>query len=387
MTQTLLDVAQEHQRARAALADTAAARAVRAFRRIQATELDAGWAVQEQGIVAVVTAAQVTAARQSVPYTNKVSALSGADVERSGVIAESFGGVTREGREVGPELYSSVALTKRMVGQGFGVGRAFEAGAALMSILAANLVQDMGRAADATVATATGYKYSVRVISAGACSRCAILAGVKGYRVSFERHPRCKCSSVPLMDSDDAPKGFHRSPEEYFESLSKAEQDRVFTKAGAEAIREGADPLKVVNARRGAAGIGYSSNPLYPHRIQVGRMQKTVIGRSADGSPVFGYSTIEGTTKRGSYGASSLRSGDQFVKTTGRVTRTQRIRLMPETIISLTDDPAMRRLLLRDAGYIPYQASDWSTNAWIAERAAQEAADRAAAAAFYKTVF
>ena len=40
-------------------------------------------------------------------------------------------------------------------------------------------------------------------------------------------------------------------PRGYFDSLSKAEQDRHFTKAGAEAIREGADIGRVVNARRG----------------------------------------------------------------------------------------------------------------------------------------
>jgi hypothetical protein len=33
--------------------------------------------------------------------------------------------------------------------------------------------------------------------------------------------------------------------------MSAAEQDKVFTKAGAQAIRDGADPAKVVNARRG----------------------------------------------------------------------------------------------------------------------------------------
>lgn len=42
----------------------------------------------------------------------------------------------------------------------------------------------------------------------------------------------------------------------YFNSLSAAEQDRLFTKAGAEAIRSGADLARVVNARRGMYEAG-----------------------------------------------------------------------------------------------------------------------------------
>jgi hypothetical protein len=41
------------------------------------------------------------------------------------------------------------------------------------------------------------------------------------------------------------------NPRVYFDGLSRAEQDKAFTIAGAEAIRAGADIGKVVNARRG----------------------------------------------------------------------------------------------------------------------------------------
>ena len=40
-------------------------------------------------------------------------------------------------------------------------------------------------------------------------------------------------------------------PQAYFGSLPEAEQNRVFTRAGAQAIRDGADIGQVVNARRG----------------------------------------------------------------------------------------------------------------------------------------
>lgn len=89
----------------------------------------------------------------------------------------------------------------------------------------------------------------VRMISGSACARCAILAGRK-YRsaVAFKRHKRCKCVHIPVAeDADD----WTTDPRTYFNGLSRADQDRVFTKAGAEAIRLGADMNQVVNARSG----------------------------------------------------------------------------------------------------------------------------------------
>lgn len=50
--------------------------------------------------------------------------------------------------------------------------------------------------------------------------------------------------------------GLIQDPYEYFRSLPAAEQDRVFTRSGAAAIRDGADMSRVVNARRGMTGNG-----------------------------------------------------------------------------------------------------------------------------------
>lgn len=347
MPQTLRDVAANHQARRNALAEAAAAAAVRQFRGIAVRDLDAGWVNAEQAIVAAVTSAQLTAATQATPYTNKVAALMGAETEPARLVVLAFANVTREGREVGPELYSSVTLTKRLIGAGQGVGRAFEAGTALLSILAANIVRDTGRSADRTIATSKGFTYSVRVISPGACSRCAVLAGVKGYRTDFDRHPRCKCTSMPLMDTE-TPKGFHRSPDEYFDSLSKAEQDRVFTKSGAEAIRLGADPAKVVNARRGAPGISYSARGT--GRATPGRLQPVTIGRKADGSPLQVYATNEGVTSRGGFGRAQTLNAN--VLAGDRYRRTSTLRLMPEQIVQMSDDPARIRELLKKYGYV-----------------------------------
>ncbi len=94
-------------------------------------------------------------------------------------------------------------------------------------------------------------------------------------------------------------------PRKYFASLSSAEQDRVFTKAGAEAIRAGADIAKVVNARRGM-------------------QEATLFGRKV-------LATSEGATIRGA----------------------RAVRLMPETILrdaAGNRDEAVRLLKLH--GYL-----------------------------------
>ncbi|WP_345543455.1 hypothetical protein [Microbacterium jejuense] len=301
--------------------------------------LDEQWDARAPEINRVVTAAQVEAARQATPYIEVASAgAAGADL-----VHEAFGGATREGREVAPELFSGVRYTKSLIGRGMGVGQAFRAGTALMSILAANTIRDAGRSADNTAAVSKGMLWRVRVVQPGACSRCAILAGVRGYRADFERHPACRCTSMPLYDSD-TPDGFFRDPIDYFDSLGEAQQDRVFTKAGAWAIRNGADPAKVVNARRGAL----SSVKRDDGTFSLARLRPTNIGVKANGTPLTVYATPEGTTSRG-WGATQGR----LVKTgNDRYRRTRAIRLMPEQIVQMSQDVEHARSLLRKYGYL-----------------------------------
>jgi hypothetical protein len=85
--------------------------------------------------------------------------------------------------------------------------------------------------------------------SGGACSRCIVLAG-RHYRwnAGFQRHPHCDCVGIPAAESAD---DLTTNPRRAFEALSGAEQDKTFGKAGAQAIRDGSDIAKVVNARRG----------------------------------------------------------------------------------------------------------------------------------------
>ena len=65
------------------------------------------------------------------------------------------------------------------------------------------------------------------------------------------RHPRCRCHHEPV--TEDAPESL--TPPEIFDSMSRTEQDRIFTPDSAQAIRDGADMNQIVNARRGMSTV------------------------------------------------------------------------------------------------------------------------------------
>jgi hypothetical protein len=160
--------------------------------------------------------------------------------------------------------------------------------------------------------------------------------------------------------------------------LSKEEQDRVFTKAGAEAIRAGADPVKVVNARRGANGIGYSGHSgLNVKTDPRGHYVKTTIGIRPDGTPVQVYTTTEGTTARGQFGKANLRTSGIRKAAGQRYSTMARVRLMPETIMQISgNDLALRQAFLRDAGYIEYRQPVFNAKTYWRDIEAQKHADR-----------
>lgn len=156
----------------------------------------------------------------------------------------------------------------------------------------------------------TGY---VRMLESPSCSRCVVLAG-KFYRhnTGFHRHPRCDCRHIPSRENVAG--DLRTDPDAYFGSLSKAEQDRTFTTAGAEAIRNGADVSKVVNARRGMSTA----------QTVMGR--RRLVKRDVLGRPMY-------------------------VTTEGR--RRGLVRLMPESLIELAGGDRRELLrLLKSHGYI-----------------------------------
>lgn len=342
-----LSIAEAHQNARLRVTDVGTARALRLFRAMNVDALDRSWDAIAPALVASVSAAQVQAARQSTEYMNRVEAFYGTSTPAA-IVPEAFGGVTHDGREVGPAAYGAVTRTKELIGRGAAPSAAFEVGAAFLATVVGAAIQDSGRNADLTLAAGKRWVRYVRVVSAGACSRCAILAGRDDYRKPFLRHPRCRCTMFPIADERgdrEIPEGFFSSPGEYFESLSPRERERVFTKAGAKAIELGADPAKVVNARRGYFGSA-------PRGAAPRRLRPIQIGVKPDGSPLLVYATDEATTVRGSFGRLEIARTEQAIRE-GRYRRTTTIRLMPEQIMKMAgDNPDRARELLQRYGYL-----------------------------------
>lgn len=369
--------AQATQAATIARSDRAANLSVRLWRQVDAADLDGSWDAVSPTVEAAVSAATVANANTVASFTNRTARADGLAGDL--LNPRAFAGVAGSGVSLLDSLRGGIITTKQALAGGASIADAMMAGGTYLTLQVKTAIADVERSSSVAAATGKGYVRYVRLVNPGACSRCAILAGSDRYTTSFQRHPACRCSTVPIK-GNNIPDGLHATPEEHFWSLSEGEQDRIYTKAGAEAIRMGADPIKVVNARRGAVRTRMDGVIQYgPSRIQ-----RSVIGRNADGSPILGYATVEGKTRRGTYGRTQERLGSSTTKIR-RYREVTRPRLMPETIIELTDDVDLRRTLLRDAGYLDPPIRRTSDNSWVQERFRQQESDRREADAFYRS--
>lgn len=289
-------------------------------------------------VLEVVTEGQHTAATAAEVYMAEVLAELGIPSEAPGSLnLEAFAGVAGDGRTAASSLYGAVihaAKTQyepRMaaLSPARAAEQALQEAQAWIEATAATLVADATRAAE-SVALAQrpwvdGY---VRMLDPkNPCSRCVILAGrFYLYNEGFLRHPECLCKHIPA--AENTAHDLLTNPNDYFESLSAAEQDKVFTTAGAEAVRLGADLSQVVNARRGMSTAQQNARGWIPK----GRLTPVdAFGRKV-------YVTSEGVTKR-AVGRKAMGKDRPF-------------RLMPESILSIARDREDALKLLKLYGYI-----------------------------------
>lgn len=386
----LPDLALTRQARLTGIADRAARRAAVLWRKRMGGDFDTAWTSLGPELTTIAAQAQILAATGATASLATAARADGMTAGATPVQPGAFAGVDASGRSLDGLLYGAVTTAKTLIGRGAGLQSALTGGSVYLSTMVRTATLDTGRSSDLTAMVAHRYTMWVRVVSAGACSRCAILAGTGSAQKAFLRHPGCRCTAAPVTHEDKPLLASSRyaSPTDYFESLDRGEQERIFTKAGAEAIRAGADPISVVSARRGARGIDYSSSILDAKSLPNSgrRLERSVIGHRADGSPILGYTTGEGTSIRGDFGKRQAIAGAGTRKVGTRYRTTKRIRLMPETLIGLTEDPDLRRVLLRDAGYLDVALTpdDYRTNAWIRRREELIREDRRIADAFYR---
>jgi len=249
----LRQVARAWRQHQALIARSAVDRTAAAWATLDQRDLSGSWASGAgPAMVRTLSAAQRLATAGASQYVAAaVSAQQGDPAAEGTVNSGAFSGVAADGRSLAGLLYVPVIRTKTAIAAGLPVREALASGANELAMLIGNEVADAGREAAGVAMTATrsvhGY---VRMVSGSACSRCIILAG-KHYRwnANFQRHPRCHCTGVP--DIENRAGDISTDPHAFFDHLSPAQQDKRFGAADAQAIREGADINRVVNARRG----------------------------------------------------------------------------------------------------------------------------------------
>ncbi|MCP3758205.1 hypothetical protein [Streptomyces sp. TBY4] len=312
-----------HMNARLRLA-AATSRAVRAkWLRVDRDNIHTSWLGLMADVLAVMAGGQLAAASGTEPW---LQSLLGDDEDRASsdrLIPSSLVGVTGNGLPLADVLMSPMWSALRLVTAGAPVVQAMARGQVLLDLLVRTTIADTGRAADSVgMVSRPAITSYVRVVEAGACNRCVILAGNEyGVSSAFARHPRCHCSMEPVTrDHKPTP----TSPKTLYDAMSAAQRHKVFGAAAVRAIDAGADIGQVVNARRGMTSA-------------------TVYGRTVQ-------ATTEGITRRGLAG----QRRKNFDKLPGNRYRTARTpRLMPEEIYrQARGDREHAVRLLRRNGYL-----------------------------------
>lgn len=164
------------------------------------------------------------------------------------VVPAAFSGVASDGRSLTKLLIQPLLSTYVNLDNGMPSGQALSVGMDSMDRILTTQIQDAARiAGSVALAASTTHTYYVRVVEPSACDRCAILAGRRyKWSTGFLRHPHCRCLNVAETETTDVP-----SVKDIVDQMSPEERVRTFGVAGAAAIDHGADPAQIVNARRG----------------------------------------------------------------------------------------------------------------------------------------
>lgn len=234
----------------------ALATATRQWRKLGPNWIADAWADRVPTVAAAITSAQRTAAASALVSGALALGEQGQWAAPDGLVdPDAFAGLAADGRSLETLLRAPAITARTLIADGVEPAQALVAGGRQLSMMVLTEVADAGRGAAGVQIAARPRVGYVRMLEPPSCSRCVILAG-RFYRWNqgFLRHPRCDCKHIPTMVTDQAEafaKGLIDDPYEAFTRMSEAEQNRVFTNAGARAIRDGADMYQVVNARRG----------------------------------------------------------------------------------------------------------------------------------------
>lgn len=249
---TLEAVADSHVARQKRIALKAAKKLAALWRRTDPNRMAMSWRELIPEAMSVLAQGQTEAAAGATLYVEQALLAQGLSFAAEGTLNPTMlAGIASDGREVRTLLYQPVISMLTAVKQGQTIPRAMAMGLSSLDMISRTQISDAGRAAESVAMTARPrVKGYVRMLSTPSCSRCIILAG-KWFKWNdgFRRHPRCDCRHIPSAENTDA--DVRTDPGALFQSMSAEQQDKSFGRAGAEAIRNGADINQVVNARRG----------------------------------------------------------------------------------------------------------------------------------------
>lgn len=322
-------VASAHYRQQQLTVRAAAQAAQAIWATVGAGDLDGSWRSAGPALVQVMADGQRRAASVADGYVTTALTADGTGSDPAGsLVIGAFTGQAADGRSLTSLLYEPWIEAAWRLANSQSRPDAMSGGLATLIRQIGTEIPDAGRGAVgvslAANRAASGY---VRVLTPPSCARCVVLAG-RHYRYSagFQRHPLCDCVNLPVGRAH--PGQLAIDPDTYFRGLSRAEQDRIFTAAGAAAIREGADISTVVNARRSI----YTADA-YGHRLA---------------------STYDATTRRGAFfRAERQRAIDRgLIPPNGAGFRLKTPRLLPEEIYRQAENRDQLIAMLRRYGYI-----------------------------------
>lgn len=206
-------------------------------------DFDAGWPRVGPRLTAALAMAQVGAARDGAAAVPAALAQAGYPVEPVAQVRPGrFAGLASDGRPLSSLLYGSVVKARAAnVGS---LAERLAVGSLFLRTVTQVQVADAGRAASQVAVAATPGAGWVRYVNPPCCQDCAVLAGKWfAHNEGFKRHPGCDC--VHRAAHEDEPPG------QYVQDVP-AEQIRDLTEGQRQALAEGSDLGRVVNAYRGA---------------------------------------------------------------------------------------------------------------------------------------
>ncbi|ACU37168.1 hypothetical protein [Actinosynnema mirum] len=241
----------EYYQARQQLVHAAAVQAQDAWRLLDGRDAVDSWSdqVRPRAVAALEQVQQQSAALAPLYVAGALAAARALSAPLGALVASAFAGLSANGMMLESLLDFAFGRYRRALAADVPDTEARQMWLSRLLTYVATETADAARSALHVACVVepavTGY---VRTVTLPACGRCILLAGrVYRFTTGFPRHPRCDCSMRPVTAGQR-----HQAagPRALFDSMSRDQQERVFGRGDAAAIRAGADLGRVVNSRR-----------------------------------------------------------------------------------------------------------------------------------------